>query len=241
MTPPRNLWARATMVVRPRDLRDVYARPDLEVRRLAGHALRPVATGYWAIPPIERLDDPDWRPEIEALALGLAVADYGVKATALMAASAARFHGALPRALGTAVVAVPKQRPALDTTFGRIVFVKRQTNRLELTRARTPMVTGYATTVEQTMLDIAHRPTLGDLATTEAAEAIRALALRADWTETLALAKDQRIPAAYVRARWVAESVVPEDTPILRPRTPVPGLNLRPADDDARRFGIQES
>jgi predicted transcriptional regulator of viral defense system len=229
------------MVVRTRDLKPIYVRPDLEVRRLAGHGvLRRVAQGYWALPPVEQVEDPLWRPEIEALALALAVADYGVDTTALMGPSAARHHGALPRALAVGVVAVPRQRPALDTAFGEVVFAKRQTDRLQLTRARTSMVTGYVTDIEQTMLDIAHRPALGGLAITEAAEAIRALATRADWTETWRLAKEQRIPSAYVRARWTADPVLSADVPILIPRRSVPGHGLRPVDDDAVRFGIQE-
>jgi predicted transcriptional regulator of viral defense system len=239
---PAKLWRRQTMVIRPRDLKSIYARPDDEVRRLAGHGvLRPVAHGYWALPPVEQVEDPHWRPEIEALALGMAVADYGVNTTALMGASAARYHGTLPRALAVGIVAVPMQRPALDTAFGRIVFVKRQTDLLQLTRARLAMVTGYVTDIEQTMLDIAHRPGLGGLATTEAAEIIRTLAMRADWSETRQLAKAQRMPSAYVRARWTADQVLPEDVPILKPRRPVPGHGLRPIDDDAGRFGIVES
>jgi hypothetical protein len=138
-------------------------------------------------------------------------------------------------------VSVPKQRPALDTTFGRIVFVKRQTDRLQLTRARTSVVAGYVTDIEQTMLDVAHRPALGGLAITDAAEAIRALAMRADWSETWRLAKEQRIPSAYVRARWTADPVLLEEVPILKPRRPVSGHGLRPGDDNAVRFGIQES
>ena len=239
---PAKLWRRQTMVVRPRDLKPIYARPDVEVRRLAGHGvLRPVAPGYWALPPVEQVDDANWRPEIEALALALAVADYDVESAALMGASAARYHGALPRALAVGIVSVPRQRLALDTTFGRIVFVKRQTDRLQVTRARTSMVAGYVTDIEQTMLDIAHRPTLGGLATTEAADAIRALAMRADWSETWRLAKEQRIPSAYVRARWTADPVVSQEVPILKPRRPVAAHGLRPVDDDAVRFGIQET
>ncbi|GAB3914332.1 hypothetical protein GCM10029964_125520 [Kibdelosporangium lantanae] len=172
--------------------------------------------------------------------MALAVADYGTAQTALIGPSAARHHGALPRALATATVAVPKQRPPLATAFGRIVFVKRDVRRLELTRARTAMVVGYVSTVEQTMLDIAYRPGLGDLPPDEAASAIRALATRADWAEVRQLTDDQRLPSAYARARWVADEVLPDDVPILRPRTPVPALGLGRVDENATRFGIRE-
>jgi predicted transcriptional regulator of viral defense system len=236
---PARLWRLPTKVVRTRDLKSIYARPDVEVARLAEHGiLRHVAHGYWAIPPIEHVGDAGWRPEIEALALALAVADYGVDATALMGLSAARYHGAVPRALAVGVIAVPRQRPALATLFGSIVFVTRTVGRLQLTRARTPMATGYVTDIEQTMLDIAQRPTLGGVAVDQSAEAVRALALRADWSTAWRLAAEQRMPSAYVRARWAADPVVPGDTPILLPRKPVPGRGMRPIDDDAPRFGI---
>ncbi|MCE7009503.1 hypothetical protein LWC34_42850 [Kibdelosporangium philippinense] len=239
---PTKLWQRQTMVLRTRDLACLYARPDVEANRLAEHGiLRPIAHGYWALPPVEQVDDPHWRPGVEALALGLAVADYGVEATALMGASAARYHGALPRALTTGIVVTPKQRPVLETTFGRIIFVKRQSERLRLTRAKTAMVTGYVTDIEQTMLDIAHRPALGGLAPTEAADALRALALRADWAETWELTKQQRIPSAYTRARWTADPLLSAAVPVHKPRRPVAGYGLRPIDDDAKRFGIKEA
>ncbi|MFD1048882.1 hypothetical protein ACFQ1S_26770, partial [Kibdelosporangium lantanae] len=78
MTVPAWLWVQRTMVLRPRDLEHRYARPDLEMARLAEHGvLRHVAHGYWALPPVEQVENPDWRPEVEALALALAVADYG--------------------------------------------------------------------------------------------------------------------------------------------------------------------
>jgi len=241
MTVPAKLWARPTMVLRPRDLADLYARPDLEVARLADHGvLRHVAHGYWVLPPIDQVENPDWRPEVETLALALAVADYGTRTTALTGPSAARHHGALPRALATATVAVPRQRPALDTAYGRIVFVKRDTGRLDLARARTLLVVGYATTIEQTMLDIANRPGLGALPPDEAATAIRALAARADWAEVQRLAREQRAPAAYARARWAADGVLDGTVPILRPRTPIPALGLKPVAADAARFGVRE-
>ena len=93
-----------------------------------------------------------WRPEIEALALGIGQADYGVNGVALMHPSAARVQGAIPRAIAVAVLAVPKQRPTLETTCSRIVFVKRDVARLKRMRIETELATGWCTSIEQTAL-----------------------------------------------------------------------------------------
>lgn len=182
--------------------------------------------------------DDAWRPEVEAVALALAVADYGPQQTSLMGPSAARVHGALPRAVATAVVAVPRQRPALATAYGHLVFVERHVENLEVEPTRTALVTGFVTTVEQTMLDLAHRPALGGLTAEQASEAVRTLALRADWEETLQLARRQRLHAAYRRARWVADTVLDKATPDWPSRRPVPGLGLRPPTPGDDGFGI---
>ncbi|MGB8386716.1 MAG: hypothetical protein WCE76_02440, partial [Mycobacterium sp.] len=50
-----------------------------------------------------------WVPSLEAAAAGIASAIYGATDAVLMGISAARVLGAIPRALATAVVAVPGQ------------------------------------------------------------------------------------------------------------------------------------
>ena len=55
------------------------------------------------------------------------------------------------------MVAVPKQRPVLATEIGEIGFAKRDVTRLDVERVRTELVSGWVTTVEQTLLDIAGR------------------------------------------------------------------------------------
>ena len=112
------------------------------------------------------------------MALGIAVADYGRDAVALMGSTAARLLGAIPRALATAVVAIPRQRPLLATTAGKVQFVTRKVERLDTQRVVTDMTTGWVTTSEQTVLDLADRPDLGNIAPTTAEEAIHALAAR---------------------------------------------------------------
>jgi predicted transcriptional regulator of viral defense system len=236
---PTDLYDRETLVVRSRDFSGRWVNPTNELTRLAQAGIvRSVSHGYWLIPPAQRLKDLSWRPEVEAFGLALAVADYGSEAVALMGVSAARHHGAWPRAVAVAVIAVPRQRPLFRSPFGAVHFVKRATGRLATELTTTPLVTGSVTTVEQTILDLADRPSLGGVRAKETGESISALAHRVDWAEVLDLARSQRLHAAYVRARWVGARILNPPPPVWAPRKPVDGLGLmRPRSDDAD-FGI---
>jgi hypothetical protein len=198
---PPGLARHVNKVLRPRDAGEIYAHPRPEfVRLVQAGALVRLAPGYFVLVPQERLGDREWRPELEAAALGLAQADYGAGQVALMGISAARYHGAVPRAVGTAVVAVPKQRPMVQTRFGAVLFVKRDVARLDVERADTQVTSGWVTTVEQTLLDLAARPALGGLAESDLAAAVRALGARADWDQVRRLARSQHKPAALKAA-----------------------------------------
>ncbi|HWB67302.1 MAG TPA: hypothetical protein VG708_10810, partial [Mycobacteriales bacterium] len=107
--------ARAPLrVVRPRDAQHVYAHPRAEFARLTARgALHRLAPGYYAVVPQEYVGD-EWSPTLEAAAAGIAAAHVGADHVVLMGLSAARLHGALPRALAVAVVAVPLQRRAIQ-------------------------------------------------------------------------------------------------------------------------------
>ncbi|MDX8148371.1 type IV toxin-antitoxin system AbiEi family antitoxin [Lentzea sp. BCCO 10_0061] len=199
------LARRENKVLRPRDAGDVYAHPRSEFERLREQAvLSHISTGYYALAPMERLGDPRWRPDLTAVALGVAQADYGKDAVALMSVTAARRHGALLRTIGTAVVAAPKQRPVLRTNVGDVVFVKRDVRRLDLERVETELTAGWMTTPEQTALDVAARPELGGIEQAEAESILRALARKIDWTVTEELARDQHRPAALARVKEAA-------------------------------------
>ena len=194
---PPALARRENRVLRPADTSLVYAHPRPEIKRLTDNGvITRVANGYYVLNPQNRLGDHQWRPPIEALALGIGQADYGRETVALMGVSAARHHGAVPRAMATAVVAIPKQRPRLVTTVGNVVFVKRDAAKLDLERITTDLTTGWVTTIEQTMLDLAARPSLGGQPATEVREAIRALGPRADLDLLAELAGAQHRPAA---------------------------------------------
>jgi hypothetical protein len=94
--PVELLW-RPLRVVRPQGGAGYYAHPRPEFARLAraGVLLR-VATGYYAVVPDDQVGQ-GGRPELEAVALGIAAADQEVDTVALMGLSAARVHGAIPR------------------------------------------------------------------------------------------------------------------------------------------------
>lgn len=147
-------------------------------------------------------------PTLEAAAFGIAAADYGPDAV-LMGLSAARLHGAIPRALAVAVVAVPKQRPVLNLSdrAAHVRFVRRDVGRLDAERLPTDLGTALATGVEQTLLDLAHRPDLGG-AEDEAWAAVAALWPRADHDMLEFLAGRQRLRAALERARQHATDSV---------------------------------
>lgn len=164
-----------------------------------------LAAGYYAVVPQERLGDLRWRPELDAAALGLAQTDYGIDAVALMGVSAARYHGAIPRAQAVAIVAIPKQRPALNSRAGRIIFVKRDVARLDVERVNTQLASGWVTTIEQTLLDVAARPELGGLSRRDADQTVRALGARADWALVDRMAAAQHKPAAHRAAMTIAE------------------------------------
>ena len=94
-------------VIRPADAASVYAHPRTQVARLVERGLlHPLASGYYALVP-RALVGADFRPTLEAAAYGVAASSYGADEELLMGLSAARMHGAVPRALSVAVVAVP--------------------------------------------------------------------------------------------------------------------------------------
>ncbi len=204
--PPR-LARRPFGVLRPANAVDVYANPAKDLARLADRGLlHKVATGYYAVVPPHSTDRA-WLPTLEAAAYGIAAADYGPEGAVLMGLSAARLHGAVPRALEVAVVAVPKNRPnlVLADRDATVRFVRRDTDRLDAERLNTDLGAALVTTVEQTLLDLAHRPGLGDVLA-EAQAAMRALWPRAEVDRLTEIADEQRLRSALVRARKLVEA-----------------------------------
>lgn len=195
---PPALLRRPFRILRPADAAGVYAHPRPEFARLEQRGiLHRVAPGYYAVVP-DRMIGRAWRPELEAVALGIAVAGAELDDAALMGLSAARTHAAIPRAIGTAVVATRRHRRRtleLADRSATIVFCRRDLDRLDLQRVDTELGSGWVTTIEQTALDLATRPDLGGLPR-EARTAAAALLARADKDLLAELAARQHKPAA---------------------------------------------
>src|SRR5688572_22768126 len=89
---------------RPQDLVNVYSQPNVQLHRLTRQGrIRKVAHGYYIAVPDDR--GPTWAPSLEAVAGGIATAIFGERVPVLMHLTAARLHGAVPRAIAEAFVA----------------------------------------------------------------------------------------------------------------------------------------
>ncbi|QCB52598.1 hypothetical protein E5720_06980 [Rhodococcus sp. PAMC28707] len=151
-------------MVRAATAADVYAHPRAELARLTNVGLlHRVATGFYVAMPDDRVGT-EWMPGLEAAAAGIAVAAYSADDAVVMGVSAARLHGAIPRALATAVVAVPTRHDPIRLADRQAVvrFVVRDTARLDAERIDTELGPVLVTTPEQTVLDLVKRPGLGD-------------------------------------------------------------------------------
>lgn len=199
---PASLAARPLRTFRTGQAKDTYAYPGPEIARLHEHGLlHRLADGYYVVIPQDMVRR-KWIPDLEAAAAGIATTIYGHDDIVVMGPSAARLHGAIPRALATAIVAVPRQhRPITLTDRPAVVrFVKRNTADLDAERVRTDLGPTLATTPEQTILDLAHRPALGDSAI-DVPAAVVALYAQADPERLRQLAAEQRRLASLRRAQ----------------------------------------
>lgn len=204
---PGELAKAPLRTVRAQTARTTYAHPGPELARLAERGvLHRVAIGYYVVVPQDMVGQ-RWLPELEAAAAGIASAIYGPENAILMGISAARALGAIPRALATAVVAVPKQhRPiSLVDRSAVVQFVKRGTDTLDAERVQTQLGPALVTTPEQTILDLAHRPQLGNVEV-DIPDAVAALYNRSDRERMGTIAAQQRLIASLHRADSWARS-----------------------------------
>lgn len=179
---------------------EVFRQPRQQLARLARRGLlHRTARGFYVVVPQEYVGT-TWLPELEAVAAGIGVAIYGPDDAILMGVSAARVHGTLPRALAVALVAVPQQRPVLRLSDrdATIRFVTRSTARLDAEMVRTELGKTLVTSAEQTVLDLARRPNLGDAAV-DVPAAIRGLYPRCSPEVLRGLAVEQRMQATLGR------------------------------------------
>lgn len=198
---------RGNQVVRVADFPGRDAGPELRRLSRAGALLR-VAHGYYAlVPEASRERDTRWRPTIEAVALGIAIAEYGRDRVALIGPSAARLHGAYSRALGAAVVAVPKQRPVKPTVVGTVKFVPREVGKLDLVRTETELGPGWMTSIEETLLDLVGTWPRWPVTESACSEMARLLAARASDDLLREIGSRARRGAALRRALEVLDDL----------------------------------
>lgn len=203
--PPR-LLRRPVRILRTADAAEVFAHPRPQLARLvAAGVLHRLAAGFYAVVPQEFTGVP-WMPGLEAAAGGIAGVLFGSDSAVVMGLSAARLHGVVPRALASGLVAVPRQhRPIrLLDRDARVVFVARDVARLDAEMVDTEVGRLLVTGVEQTALDLARRPDLGDAAD-QAREAAAVLWDRCDQDIVDRVAAEQRLRTAARRLKeWAS-------------------------------------
>jgi hypothetical protein len=191
--------------LRPRDVR-IYTQPRVQIMRLERHGLlHRLTDGYYAVVPQDRVGT-DWMPTLEGAAAGVAAADFGEDNYALMGLTAARLHRGLHRAIAFAVVAARRKRRDLmlaDRT-ATIRFLPRDIEQLRVERMTTDMGRCLVTTPEQTVLDLAHLPKLGEMEF-EVWNTIDLLMRRCDDAVLHEIATEQRLGAALRRVRVRAQ------------------------------------
>lgn len=191
---------------RPADAAIAYAHPAPQLRRLEQlGVVHRLAHGYYTVVPQDQIGA-DWMPTLEAAAAGIATARFHPAHAPLMGVSAARAHGALPRALAVAIVAAPEQhdRIMLLDRPASVRFVKRDTGRIDVESVTTELGRALVTSIEQTVLDLAHRPALGG-AEDQVPEALRSLLPRCEPELLDELANRQRLRSALARARELSK------------------------------------
>jgi len=202
---PTQLAAFPMRTFRTADAEVVYAHPAPQLRRLEQlGSLHRLAHGYYTVVPQDQVGT-GWMPALEAAAAGIAVARFRTERAPLMGVSAARAHGAVPRALGAAIVAAPAQHEpiVLLDRPASVRFVKRDTARLDVETVTTELGRALVTSIEQTVLDLARKPSLG-VAEDQIPEALRALLPRCEAEVLDELASRQRMRSALERAQaWL--------------------------------------
>lgn len=158
---PKEITRAPMRTVRGVDLVDLYRNPAKELGRLAKiGALKKLTRGiYTAVPDI--FDAETWTPLLNDAGMAVATALDGDRVPVLMGIGAARFHHAVPREIGTTVIAVPTQRREMELPTGRVRFVKRNVGALDARLEATDLGQILVTTPEQTAYDLLTRPELG--------------------------------------------------------------------------------
>lgn len=194
------LAARAPLrTIRTADLVQTYAHPKKEIREFRRRGqLHRLAHGIYCAVPAEA-DPTVWRPTLEAATAAVATALFGDRVPVLAGLTAARVHRALPRAIGAGYVAVPSyRRPAvLVDRDAKVHFAERDVATLDAVLVQTDLGPTLATTLEQTLLDLARSDPRGE--DVDAQEAINALWPQCDRAVLEEIAGRQRMRATLDR------------------------------------------
>lgn len=159
-------------------------------------ALTRLATGVYIAPP-GGADGRRWQPPLEVAALALGTARVGQRKVVLVGVGAARFWGAIPRALAETTIAAPVRgrRPVVLDTGGTVHFVQRDIDRLDAVLESTELGEALVATPAQTLYDLlADRG--GTPLSREIADGARNLLPRVSRNELAQIAAGvQRVPA----------------------------------------------
>jgi len=170
------------VILRQRDFDGPSVDDDFKRFEANGTILRIARGSYVLVPEVHRQPNVTWRPTIESVALGLAAAAFGPREVALVGPSAARVHGALPRAISIATVSYPSTRPRdVPTVCGTVRMYRRSIGQMDVVHINTDLARGQVTSIEMTMLDLASKAPKWPIGKSDRAQAIRLLAARADW------------------------------------------------------------
>jgi len=196
----RELAAADQFILRPRDFDGKWIHDDMARMEANGEVLRVARGAYVLVPEAQRQPKPIWRPNIERVGLGLASVVYGDDNVALIGPSAARVHGAIPRALSLATVSYPSTRPRdIATVVGTVRTYRRTIEQMDVVRIDNDLVRGLVTSREMTMLDLASEAPKWPVDENTRREAIRLLSGRVDWALVDALAGTFRKKSARRR------------------------------------------
>lgn len=197
----RVIAAAPSRTVRPSDLAPFYSNPRAAAQDLERRGrLHRLAYGYYCAVPLDA-DPQTWRPSLEAAGAAVARTGSETDEPVLTGLTAARVHGALPRALGTAWVAVTGARRPLRLVDrdAEVRFVRRPVAALDAERVALDLGPVLVTTPEQTLLDLARSGVDGP----EREDVVRALWPRADADVLADLARRTRAGTALARLRRV--------------------------------------
>jgi predicted transcriptional regulator of viral defense system len=201
---PREIAQAPLRTVRARDVK-TYAQSYKDLARLEARGLlHRLAEGFYVVVPQDRVGS-EWKPTLEGAAAGIGAAEFGPGQYALMSVTAARLHRAVPRAIALAVIAAPRRRRSLQTSDreATVMFRTRDIDALQVEMMQTDLGGCLVTTPEQTVLDLAYRPNVGELAD-EATAAIRSLLPRCDRDVMAEIAATQRLGRAFHRVSKMA-------------------------------------